>query len=1178
MSALGTPVLINSNRAYWLSSIANDVIHSTIQTDTIDANFGNISSLFANDATVSTAKFSTFGVANLDVSGMYVSSIRGNTGFFSSLSLASDLSGGLGYVRFSVDASGIQVDGDPIRFDNLVYLTSTINIIQVSTLIDTDIFAQRGFFSSISTGNFSCGQAAINQANISSLYVSSLEAYDISGAEPSQWSLYPTLNSSIIFQPGFVLSNIGSNIYFAGQNLLADLSGANLWSIYPAQSTILANNNSMTGISTLQFQDSAKLYSQTGNNLFYNGQPIQYGANSNVSQWANYPAVNNVNMNTSSITNATLVSASNLVLTGSNVTSGNTFTNSLGVGGTSLVSLATVNSLGQAVFQDVDVGSVAIGLGDLNVYGNLALPGDNALYVQGGVTFTGNGVPVHGTTIGCGAQVGGFDTIRMDILPAGGIFQTTTLPWAATSATSASLTAGGILTLAGGSEIEANTSDFNIINTTSGNKATTLTVGNILSPSDIAATSSLTIQNIAGGGIQIQAGGQGSMTGFSTVQGSNLSSINLDVSTINGLPFESVITPSNIVCSNISTTISTNTNQLFAQNINAGLIFYSQGLAISTTIGALRVNNIQIADNLTGVTNAPNPNQSRLLNFSTVNSFNVSTTDLWVSSINGQVPGGGGGGGGNINNYSTLTASSFTVSSISLPVGNQALYLQSPIAFTSPGTIERVQLINTDQSLNLNIFANNLGIAAFNTTMQSLSTSRISTSALRVSTVQGAQGFLDVSGGINVTNDVNIPDGRAVGFGGVGYTRLERRDIATNNMLSATNFAGLSSNNMAPLGVGEIWLTGGADTYPAVRIYNDFPYTNFGIDQIDGNGVTLYEYMYGDYYNTGLNPGYVTVINGLSSFSGFRGDGAYPIVTVLDGIQTSSILVSTINGIDPVDYANTSLFSTIYTSSLFFSTATSVGSNANFNYPILLDYDQAGNINAGVAIAVRGHSFGTGNVQNQIEIGCRGNGNNYIMSVWPGQNLEDLYIDATDVTFNDGHLSTIINTDPYGLVTNAAISTPALLVSSINGLDARPAYTNTLTLSTMELYNASTTLMYWDTQTTHSNINCSGYDAVAGVNGTYKIGTSFQFISGGSPNSVEFFLLKNNNVISQSGGIQVVPNNEEIVTYVESVESLVNGDVIQVGCYTAGTGVFVSTINGSIIQSPAVILTMYKVD
>ena len=137
-------------------------------------------------------------------------------------------------------------------------------------------------------------------------------------------------------------------------------------------------------------------------------------------------------------------------------------------------------------------------------------------------------------------------------------------------------------------------------------------------------------------------------------------------------------------------------------------------------------------------------------------------------------------------------------------------------------------------------------------------------------------------------------------------------------------------------------------------------------------------------------------------------------------IQQLNIGASTIN----LNTANVKTFSlsTIrhLTSSLFFSTATSVGSNTAYNYPLFIDYDQGGNTTtAGVAIAVQGHNFGTGAVVNRIEMGCRGNGDNYIASSWPGQNLEDLYIDATDLTIRDSDgFSTIINLNPYGIVTN----------------------------------------------------------------------------------------------------------------------------------------------------------------
>jgi hypothetical protein len=56
-------------------------------------------------------------------------------------------------------------------------------------------------------------------------------------------------------------------------------------------------------------------------------------------------------------------------------------------------------------------------------------------------------------------------------------------------------------------------------------------------------------------------------------------------------------------------------------------------------------------------------------------------------------------------------------------------------------------------------------------------------------------------------------------------------------------------------------------------------------------------------------------------------------------------------------------------------------------------------------------------------MGARATGENYIMSSWPGQNLEDLVIDATDVIFRDSDgFSTIINANPYGIQTNGKAS------------------------------------------------------------------------------------------------------------------------------------------------------------
>ena len=191
---------------------------------------------------------------------------------------------------------------------------------------------------------------------------------------------------------------------------------------------------------------------------------------------------------------------------------------------------------------------------------------------------------------------------------------------------------------------------------------------------------------------------------------------------------------------------------------------------------------------------------------------------------------------------------------------------------------------------------------------------------------------------------------------------------------------------------------------------------------------------------TGAVSGYTTIgttnlnttnINGIAASS-------YLNTSTFTNASISSLTVSTINGFPFTPGGGggtaTDKFSTLGTSSFTFSTATSIGSNTDFNYPIVLDYDQAGNTTtAGVAIAIRGHNFGSGAVVNQLEFGARATGENYIMSVWPGQNLEELVIDATDVNFRDSDgFSTIVNQNPYGVATNGIIRAPVLSTQSLN--------------------------------------------------------------------------------------------------------------------------------------------------
>jgi hypothetical protein len=164
-----------------------------------------------------------------------------------------------------------------------------------------------------------------------------------------------------------------------------------------------------------------------------------------------------------------------------NITAGNTITAQLGsvIAGLNVEAgvqvSAPVGGFNQVTAEDINV-SFTDETADVNIYGANLLAGDNALYVEGGTTLTGGGI-VHGVTIGA-LQVGGIDTIRIDVLPVGMTLTSATFI-ATTAAGAASLVAGGALALAGGDYITYNSDEHRFINTSSGNDFTDILVGNI---------------------------------------------------------------------------------------------------------------------------------------------------------------------------------------------------------------------------------------------------------------------------------------------------------------------------------------------------------------------------------------------------------------------------------------------------------------------------------------------------------------------------------------------------------------------------------------------------------------------------------------------------------------------------------------------------------------------------
>jgi len=283
-------------------------------------------------------------------------------------------------------------------------------------------------------------------------------------------------------------------------------------------------------------------------------------------------------------------------------------------------------------------------------------------------------------------------------------------------------------------------------------------------------------------------------------------------------------------------------------------------------------------------------------------------------------------------------------------------------------------------------------------------------------------------------------------------------------------------------------------------------------------------------------------------------------ITASNTLSTTALNISSINGFNMSQIVNsgvtTNRFSTLFTSTLAFSTMTSVGSNTAFNFPIVLDYDHAGasTANSGVAIAIQGHNFGTGALVNRIEMGARANGENYIMSVWPGQNLEELVIDATDVNFRDSDgFSTIINQNPFGVATNGVVRAPlvssfSMTTSTINGQVLPYAYGSFTANTTQTVITSNVaTPANFDTTEIASGITLANVSSIqVNKTGVYRILGSPQFDKSGGGTSLAYFWLTKNgsNVPRTNSQMTVQGNNGEVFASVEFLQYLSTGEAV----------------------------------
>jgi hypothetical protein len=300
--------------------------------------------------------------------------------------------------------------------------------------------------------------------------------------------------------------------------------------------TGVQGNTGPTGRSGLTIVGPTGATGFTGNTGPTGPQGATGGAG-NAALWSTFKAIQNVDISGYTMSNVGQLNSTN-------ITNANTFyTNTFGAGGTSLLPATTMDTLGNVSTLSSYTAGFSTGLGNISTYGANRLVGFNALYAEGGTTLTGGGI-VHGITLGA-LRVAGVDTVRCEVLP-GGIFLTTPLfPIALNSGSAitmnaggaANLSAGGALSLAGGSYIEANSSDYRLINSTSGNQNTTLYTGFVDGPYNVSNTFPLVVGNngTAGTNLINVNSMTGNVSGGATL--SNITSItnNANAMTIGGL-------------------------------------------------------------------------------------------------------------------------------------------------------------------------------------------------------------------------------------------------------------------------------------------------------------------------------------------------------------------------------------------------------------------------------------------------------------------------------------------------------------------------------------------------------------------------------------------------------------------------------------------------------------------
>lgn len=294
------------------------------------------------------------------------------------------------------------------------------------------------------------------------------------------------------------------------------------------------------------------------------------GPASSSANWSTFPATQNVNIGAYNLNNVGTVNSTSVVST-------SVYGQSMSFGGTSLVPLANLTSLGNFDGQGVYCKPTS-GLGFVDIDGTNWTGTSYALRSKGPVSLSGDGII---STISLGTNtIAGIDTTRIQLgVPIiGSIFMTapSAIEMLATVGTlnfsgAVNLSAGGILNLSGGTTIEMNTAEVKCINTTSGDQATIVSVANLVPPSSVASTYGLVLTNTFPAGITIN--GAKTFTGLvaSPTVMTNIGSINGRQLNVAGSFYDTTVQLQTGGIANTPTVILMNTSPIQDGILNTGI-------------------------------------------------------------------------------------------------------------------------------------------------------------------------------------------------------------------------------------------------------------------------------------------------------------------------------------------------------------------------------------------------------------------------------------------------------------------------------------------------------------------------------------------------------------------------------------------------------------------------------